>query len=91
VGEGAGWYALPSTAVNVSVPFHAAGVRFIGGLLGPFVGYFVAFDPAATGAPPYFDPDPWLLAGEFGDVFLAAMAYRCPGPVSSEVILHLSA
>ena len=69
VGEGAGWYALPSTAVNISVPFHAAGVRFIGGLLGPFVGYFVAFDPAVAGAPPCFDQDPWLLAAEFGDVF----------------------
>ena len=33
VGEGAGWCALPFTAVHVSVPFHASGVRFVGGLL----------------------------------------------------------
>ena len=38
VGEGTGWCALPSTAVNVSVPFHAGGVRFVGGLLCPLVG-----------------------------------------------------
>jgi len=56
-------------SVNVSVPFHAAGVRFVGGLLGPLIGYFVAFDPVVAGAPPHFDPDPWLLAAEFGDVF----------------------
>jgi len=35
VGEGAGWSTLPSTAVHVSVPFHVAGVRFVGGLLSP--------------------------------------------------------
>ena len=69
VGEGAGWCVLPSTAVNVSVSFHAAGVRFVGGLLGPLVGYFVVFDPAVAGAPSHFDPDPWLLAAEFGDEF----------------------
>jgi len=53
VGEGAGWCALPSGAVHVSVPFHAAGVRFVGdllgplvgGLLGPLVGFLVASDP----------------------------------------------
>jgi len=54
VGEGAGWCALPSTAAPVSVPFHAAGVRFIGGLFGPLAG---AFDPAVARAPSYFDPD----------------------------------
>ena len=51
VGEGAGWCVLPSTAVNVSVSFHAAGVRFVGGLLGPLVGSFVAFGPVVAGAP----------------------------------------
>ena len=65
--------------------------RFVGSLLGPLVGLLVAFNPAVAGATSYFDPDPWLLAAEFGDVFLAAMAYRCPGPGSSEVILHMAA
>ena len=92
VGKGAGWCALPSTAAPVSVPFHAAGVRFVGGLLGQLVGALVAFNPAVAGATSYFDPDPWLLAAEFGDVFFfAAMAYRCLGPGSSEVILHMAA
>jgi len=61
--------ALPSTAVHVSVPFHAAGVRFVGGLLGPLVGFLVTSDPAVAVAPSYFDPDLWLLAAEFDDVF----------------------
>ena len=68
LGEGAGWCTLPSAAVHVSVPFHAAGVRFVGCLLSPLVGFLVAFNPAVAGAPSYFDPDPWLLAVEFGDV-----------------------
>jgi len=68
VGEGAGRCALPYTAVHVSVPFHAAGVRIIV-LLSPLVGFLVFFDPAVAGAPSYFGLDLWLLAAEFGDEF----------------------
>jgi len=51
VGEGAGRCAHPSTAVHVSELFHAAGVRFVGGLLGLLVGFLVASNPAVAGVP----------------------------------------
>jgi len=56
--EQGGALFLP-TAVNVSVPFHAAGVQFVGDLLGPPVGSLAAFDPAVAVAPSYFDLDLW--------------------------------
>ena len=58
-------------------PLRSVGVRFIGGLLGPLVGYLVALNTQNLNA------DTRFLGAEGGDVLLAMIAYFWPGPGSS--------
>jgi len=54
--------------VLVVEPLHSVGVRFIGGLLGPLVGYLVAFDTVVARAPSDFDADAWFPGAERADI-----------------------
>jgi len=65
------WKAsLPGDAVWVleAEPFHSVCVRFVGGLLGPLVGDFVALNALVARAPPNLDADTRFLGAEGGSV-----------------------